>query len=157
MQRETFIFFIFYFFLFVVNSVIHWNEKALGSHVFFKGTALFGKNQSNKHQRKFRWESTCYDKRRPDSFPIFQEQQFQFSGKSPGQGLTWERSLLSTCLITHTLLKNVRPHSFPTYAKVWGVWRCESKGRRESNHFISIKNQTSEVWPWTRHCVTYFS
>ena len=26
--------FIYLFFLFVVNSVIHWNEKALGSHVF---------------------------------------------------------------------------------------------------------------------------
>ena len=26
--------FFFIFFLFVVNSVIHWNEKALGSHVF---------------------------------------------------------------------------------------------------------------------------
>ena len=28
------LFFSFFFFLFVVNSVIHWNEKALGSHVF---------------------------------------------------------------------------------------------------------------------------
>ena len=27
-------FFLFIYFLFVVNSVIHWNEKALGSHVF---------------------------------------------------------------------------------------------------------------------------
>ena len=26
--------FLFLFFLFVVNFVIHWNEKALGSHVF---------------------------------------------------------------------------------------------------------------------------
>ena len=29
-----FFFLLLIFFLFVVNSVIHWNEKALGSHVF---------------------------------------------------------------------------------------------------------------------------